>query len=78
MTDAYPQLSMDALEDAIDIEVRTGIADEQIPQGDLTEIPPGDAISVRISFDFGAVRWLGGPSYWNGNVKETKTFCRRE
>lgn len=78
MADAYPQLPESVLAEALDIEVRTGIDDAQVPQGDLTEIPPGDAISVRISFDFTFVRWIGGPSYWNGNVKETETFCRRE
>lgn len=78
MSDALAHLSEETLAEALEIEVRTGDADVKIPSDDMTSIGSGDSVSVHLSFDFAKVRWLSGPSYWNNDVQESKTVCRRE
>lgn len=78
MADALSNLSAQELSDAINIEIRCGICDTPVPQGKLTEIASGDSVFVHVEFDFAKVRWLPGPSYWNNDVQESKTYCRRE
>ena len=74
---SFPQLSDTQLEDAVAVEVLHSDG-SAITNGDLTTVPSGDAISIRVSFDFDDIRWFSGPDYWNGNVNESTTFCRRE
>ncbi len=78
MSDALAHLSPEELSAAVNIEVRDGINDSIIPSRDLTKIPSGGSISVHLAFDFSKVRWIPGPSYWNNDVQESKTICRRE
>ena len=78
MSEALAHLSESELADAINVDVRCGETWANVPDRKMDSIPSGDPVSVHISFDFDKVRWLSGPSYWNDNVQESKTFCRRE
>ena len=77
-TDQMPHLSAQQLGDGLDVEVRRGWYDENLSSNQLDEIESGDPLTVNVMFDFKVVRWIGGPSYWNGNVNNSKTTCRRE
>ena len=77
MTAAVPGISQEELAGGITIEVRQA-SGQPIPQGDLTTILPGETLSVSVAFDFSVIRWLHGPNYANGNVKESQSFGRRE
>jgi hypothetical protein len=78
MSDALAHLSAQELADAIDIEVQCGPCSEAVPEGKMTAIESGESVTVHLSFDFAKVRWLSGPSYWNNDVQESTTVCRRE
>jgi Flp pilus assembly protein TadG len=75
--DLYPELSSQQLSDTVLIEIRDA-NNQPISQGDLTSIPSGDPISVRVAFDFRVVRWLGGLNYWSGSVNDMTSISRRE
>jgi len=78
LSDALAHLSAEELAAAVEIEILDGADDSEIPAGDLTTIESGGSVSVHLSFDFAKVRWIAGPSYWNNDVQESKTICRRE
>ncbi len=75
--DLYPEMNSQQLSETVLIEIRDA-NNQTISQGDLTSIPSGDPISVRVAFDFRAVRWLGGLNYWSGSVNDMTSICRRE
>ena len=89
---AIPQLTEEERASAVTIQVRqvaettvTGEDGEevttrtytQIPNGDLTSVESGDAISVIVQFDYSSIRWirwLSGPGF---SQHEVETICRR-
>lgn len=77
LKEIYPDLSDEQLAAAVSITVLDK-NNSFISNGDLSNIESGDRMSVNVSFDFSAVRWLSGPDYWNGNVNSSSTVCRRE
>lgn len=78
LSDAMPQLSEKQLADAANIKIKSLTGNGEIADGKMTEIDSGDPISVHVEFDFAAIRWLGGFTYWSGDTKTSRTFCRRE
>ena len=77
LRDSFPHLDAEALTAAAKVQVTDG-ENNSIQNGDLTNIASGDPILVDLAFDFSAVRWLPGPNYWNGNVNQSITACRRQ
>ncbi len=73
----FPQVEATTLNESMEIEVLDdkGVA---FPEGDLSVVPAGTEISVRVAFEFSAVRWLDGFSVWSGDVKETISVGCRE
>lgn len=76
LADSMPQVSPAKIAEATDVTIRDENG-QPIRNGDLTTVESGDPVSIEISFDFSAVRWLPGPS-WNGNTSQCRTVCRRE
>ena len=89
LNNILPQLSETELDSALTVQVReivqtTTTVDEeevttttynQIPNGDLSSVDSGDAISILIQFDYSAIRWLQGPGF---SEQEIETVCRRQ
>ena len=76
LANSIPQLAQDELAASVDIDIRR--ADENhspIPEGELSSLESGEAISILIEFDFAAIRWLRGPQYGTHRIE---TFCRRD
>ena len=73
----FPRLSSAELSDALQVDVFTE-NNQPIPEGTLSSVTAGETLIVRVQFDFSAIRWINGPGYWNNNVNESTTFCRRE
>ena len=78
LADTLAHVPEETLQSAITVEVKDQRQDKAIPGGKLTSISSGDPISVEVNFNFSSVRWLAGPEYWNHNVQESTTVCRRE
>lgn len=73
----YPRLTSDELNDAVTIEIHDQ-HDAPIFPANLTSIPAGDPVLVRVGIDFSAIRWLQGPQYGNNNIKVAHSVGRRE
>lgn len=78
LADSLPHLSEAELLGALTVDTRRTPDDLDIWQGQLKLIQSGEPISVDVKFDFAKIRWLSGPSYWNNDIQESKTYCRRE
>ena len=78
MSSSFPHMSDSQLADAINIEIKSLDGDGDINNGKLSSIDSGDPISVQVEFDFTAIRWIRGLTYWDGDVKSSTTICRRE
>ena len=80
MSSSFPHMSDSQLADAINFEVKRLHDDHEhsIAGGDLSSVTSGDPISVHVEFDFTAIRWIRGLTYWDGDVKSSTTICRRE
>ena len=62
---------------AVAVNVLDGVG-APIPGGDLTTIASGEAVSVQVTVQFEAVRWISFLSLLNGAVNSTTTIARRE
>lgn len=78
LADTMAHLSKDKVKKAVRVEVKKQKGDASISGGKLTSVKSGDPISIEVAFDFSTVRWLSGPEYWNHNVQDSKTVCRRD
>lgn len=74
---AFPNVPSCNLNAALTINVLDSEGD-QLPNGDLTAIPSGSAISVEVILPYQTVRWITGFPGLNGKSLRTKTVMRRE
>ena len=74
---AFPGLEKELIEDAVDISITT-LDGQPVPGGNLAKLPSGTGLSVRVQLDFAAVRWIGGPDYFEEGFRSTETICKRE
>jgi Flp pilus assembly protein TadG len=76
LRDAFPQLDNTSFQSAAKVQVQYNSV--AVPSGDLSRVPSGDPLTVEVSFDFAAVRWLPGLEYWGGSVNTSRTVSRRQ
>ncbi len=77
LASAFPNVSSYNLNAALTINVLDS-AGAQPPNGDLTTIPSGSAISVEVILPYQTVRWITGFPGLSGKSLRTKTVMRRE
>lgn len=81
LLETIPGLSDENFEKHVKIEVaevqlsQNSATKKSIPQGDLSRIESGSALSIQVEMDFAAIRWLPGFDY---KPFKTDTICRRE
>lgn len=75
--DAFEHVSESTIEDATTVVVRRADG-SVVPNGDLTAVTSGDPLSVDVTFDYSAVRWINGSRYWSGDTNTKVTVARRE
>ena len=78
LANTMPNVSSKEILEGLVVEIRHGSDNILITDGNLAAINSGDPVSIRIAFDYSVIRWLNGPDYWGGNMRESTTFCRRE
>lgn len=76
ISEALPTMSDEEIASALTVVVRNGPT--AVAGAALRDVDSGNQIVVNVAFDFSVVRWLSGPSYWNNDVQECNTYCRRE
>jgi Flp pilus assembly protein TadG len=74
----FPTLNAAQLSSAVTTSVTNESTGVAITDDDLTTIASGDPLSVTVSLDFSAVRWIPGLDYWSLSNKLTTTVVRRE
>jgi Flp pilus assembly protein TadG len=78
IADSFPGKSRAALDAGLNVVVRRESNPKSVLTGSLSSVDSGDPVSIDVSFDFTIVRWLPGPKYFDQNLSEKRTFCRRE
>ncbi len=76
-SDQFPGVGTGDLNNALTVNVRNHL-DASIPEGDMTSVPSGSAVSVEVIFKYSAVRWLHGFLGFDEISIETKAVMRRE
>ncbi|MGI9518589.1 MAG: TadE/TadG family type IV pilus assembly protein [Pirellulaceae bacterium] len=75
--DAFEHVSESTIANATTIVVR-GADGTVVPNGDLTLVESGDPLSVEVTLDYSAFRWINGANYWSADNQSKVTVCRRE
>ena len=73
----FPDLSDEALAAALDVNLLDSTGTTLV-DGELGAVAPGSSITVKLVFQFDAVRWLNGVKVAQGKTLETVTVVRRE
>ncbi len=73
---AFPQFTPGDLDSAIDVSVHA--ADGTRILKDLSTVPSGEQLFVRVTLDFAAVRWIGGVNPWSMELPTMECYGRRE
>ncbi len=76
LRDSFPQLDSQSFNSAATVDIE--YQGTPVPKGDLSNVVSGDPLTVEVSFDFSAVRWLPGLDYWGGNANMSRTVSRRQ
>ena len=73
----FPDVPAGDLNTALTVNVRDTL-DAAIPNGNMTAVPSGEAVSVQVIFKYSTVRWMHGFLGFDEVEIETKTVMRRE
>lgn len=76
LSQAFPNVSNEAWNGAVDVSVKD--SDGTDVGSDLGSIESGSSISIEVSLEYGAVRWMTGAGYLNGNTIKSTTTMRKE
>jgi hypothetical protein len=73
----FAHISEETLDAAISIEIldENGL---EIQDGDLNNVPSASRISVEVSFEYSAIRWINAPGFLINDQFTATTFGRRE
>jgi len=77
LSNAFPNISSEEWNSAVDVSV-SGYDGLSVPDGNLSQVESGSSITIDVSLEFGAIRWMTGAGYLNGNEITSSTTMRRE
>lgn len=81
LADAYPNLTSSQINSATQVHVYNSTGVEIVDSdtgGALTTVQSGEAVTVKVSFQYDSVRWTQGFPTLGGKVLHTSTVMRRE
>jgi Flp pilus assembly protein TadG len=77
LEDSFPNVPSATLSSAVNVAV-TDEDGSSVSGGDLADIDAGTPLTVRVTLQFQAVRWISGLDILGGQAIETATITRRE